>query len=83
MKGNIHVSGFRPYVGIGFGRAVPKHRMGFQFDFGLQFWNKPKVYCQGHELKKEYDDEDGDIMNIAKHVFAYPVINFRIVTRIL
>lgn len=80
----MHVSGFRPYVGIGVGRAVPGHRMGFQFDFGVMFWNKPKVYGQGHELTKVYgDDEDGDIMNVAKHVIGYPVINFHIITKIL
>ena len=87
VQGNIHVSGFRPYVGIGVGRAIPKNRMGFQFDFGVMFWNKPKVYCQGHELTKmpdEYgDSDDGDIMKIAKHVIGYPVINFRIITKIL
>lgn len=84
VEGDVHVSGFRPYVGIGVGRAVPGHRMGFQFDFGVMFWNKPKVYGQGHELTKEYgDDEDGDIMNVAKHVIGYPVINFRIITKIL
>lgn len=88
VEGDVHVSGFRPYVGIGVGRAVPGHRMGFQFDFGVMFWNKPKVYCQGHELSKtssDYSDgdEDGDIMNVAKHVIGYPVINFRIITKIL
>ena len=87
VNGVIKVSGFRPYVGIGIGRAIPKHRMGFQFDFGAQFWGKPKVYCQGHEVKKQseygYDDEDGDFMKIAKKIVVYPVINFRIVGRII
>lgn len=61
--------------------------MGFQFDFGAQFWGKPKVYCQGHEVSKQseygYDDEDGDFMKIAKKIVVYPVINFRIVGRII
>lgn len=87
VNGAIKVSGFRPYVGIGVGRAIPKHRMGFQFDFGAQFWGKPKVYCQGQEVSKQsedgYDDEDGDFMKIAKKIVAYPVINFRIVGRII
>ncbi len=29
------------------------------------------------------DGDDGDIMNVAKHVIGYPVINFRIITKIL
>ncbi len=87
VNGVIKVKGFRPYVGFGIGRAIPKHCMGFQFDFGAQFWGKPKVYCQGQEVSKQseygYDDEDGDFMKIAKKIVVYPVINFRIVGRII
>ena len=47
-KGNVNayakVKSFRPYVGLGFGRAVPKGRIGCQFDLGVQFWGKPEIY---------------------------------------
>ena len=39
------VKSFRPYVGLGFGRAVPKGRIGCQFDLGVQFWGKPEIYA--------------------------------------
>lgn len=45
VEATIEVGGFRPYLGIGFGRAVPKGRIGFQFDLGVQFWGGPKVYA--------------------------------------
>lgn len=45
VEANIEVGGFRPYLGIGFGRAVPKGRIGFQFDLGVMFWGTPEIYA--------------------------------------
>ena len=46
-NGNVHaeakVNSFKPYIGVGFGRAVPKGRVGVQCDFGVQFWGKPEL----------------------------------------
>lgn len=44
-KAAIKVNNFKPYVGIGFGRAVKQAPgLAFNFDMGVQFWGKPKVY---------------------------------------
>lgn len=47
-NGNIQldakVNAFKPYVGVGFGRAVTKRRVGVQFDLGVQFWGTPGAY---------------------------------------
>ena len=52
------VNGFRPYLGVGFGRAVPKNRIGCQFDLGVQFWGKPDVYVPVYdEATKQFIDE--------------------------
>ncbi len=32
-----------PYLGIGFGRAVPKHRVGFAFELGTYYIGQPDV----------------------------------------
>ncbi len=60
--GNINldmkVNAFKPYVGIGFGRAITKHRVGVQFDLGVQFWGKPGVYGN----VKYFDYEEGDFV---------------------
>lgn len=44
FKAEAKVNSFKPYLGIGFGRAVPKGRVGVQFDLGVQFWGKPEVW---------------------------------------
>lgn len=47
---------FKPYVGIGFGRAVTKRRVCVQFDLGVQFCGKPEAWTN----VKYFDYEQGD-----------------------
>ena len=97
-NGNVNayakVNGFRPYLGVGFGRAVPKNRIGCQFDLGVQFWGKPDVYVPVYdEATKQFIDEkiDGDragndagkVLKTISKISVYPVLNFRLVGRIL
>lgn len=82
-NGNIHgaikTKSFRPYVGLGFGRSIPKHLMNFQFELGCQFWGSPKMYCNDVELKKDdLADGDGGFTKIISKVSVYPVLNFRL-----
>ena len=94
MKASIEVSSFRPYLGIGFGRAVPrKSRIGFQSDFGVQFWGTPKVYTtaldsSGKSTKQQLTEDNvggdgGDVIKIISKISVYPTLNFRLVGRIL
>lgn len=61
-NGNIQldmkVNAFKPYVGIGFGRAVTKHRVGVQFDLGVQFWGRPGIFAD----VKYFDYDKGDFV---------------------
>ena len=96
-KGNVNayakVKSFRPYVGLGFGRAVPKGRIGCQFDLGVQFWGKPEIYvptynkttgtyqCEKIDGDKAGEDA-GKVLKTVSKVSVYPVLNFRLVGRI-
>ena len=96
-KGNVNayakVKSFRPYVGLGFGRAVPKGRIGCQFDLGVQFWGKPEIdvptynkttgadQCEKTESDKAGDDA-GKVLKTVSKVSVYPVLNCRLVGRI-
>ena len=77
------MSGFRPYLGLGFGRSVPHKRIGCQVDLGVQFWGTPKVYVNGERLEadKVGDDLD-DILSLVSRIKVFPVLNIRLVGRI-
>ena len=85
IKAEIKVNGFKPYVGIGFGRTKKKkNRVGFVFELGCQFWGSPKVYCNGMELKSENaGSKAGDILKTISKISVYPVLSFRLCGRIL
>lgn len=53
VKAELKTKSFKPYVGIGFGRAVPKHRLAVQFDLGVQFWGKPEVWGNINSVNPE------------------------------
>lgn len=86
-KGCIKVNAFRPYVGIGIGRSVPRKRFGVSGELGVQFWGKPKVYekqtGKDLEVKKEDFDGDGDkYFDAISKVPVWPVLNIRFTYRI-
>lgn len=73
----------RPYAGVGFGRAVPRRRVGFRVDLGCMFWGKPKVSCNGERIHPE--DIGGDEGKFLRHLTKmqfYPCLNFRLCGRI-
>lgn len=53
---DMKVNSFKPYLGIGFGRPIPKKTLDFSFDFGVQFWGKPSLWTN---MKGNSKDESG------------------------
>ena len=89
-KVNVNVKSFKPYVGIGFGRAVSQHRVNVAFDMGVQFWNTPSVkayvpYADSWETVNASDDLGDDINKVLDKVSdlkVYPVLSLRIYCRL-
>jgi hypothetical protein len=84
VEGDVRVKSVRPYVGLGYGRLVPKNRIGFRVEAGCQFMGKMKVYQNGVEmpdiLSKAADD---DLSKIIDKWSVYPVLRLTITGRIL
>ena len=83
----MKVNNFRPYLGLGFGRLIPKNRIGFRFEMGVQFHGKPKVYADGvnaDDLLNQLDEEaSDDITKIMNDFKVWPVIKLSFRGRIL
>ena len=83
VDARIRVNGFRPYVGLGFGRAVPKKRLACQFDLGVQFWGSPEIYLRDHKLSEnDLDGDAGGIIKVVSNASVYPSLTVRLVGRI-
>jgi len=85
MKGGVKVSGFRPYLGIGFGcRQVPKNRVGYHVDLGVFFHGKPKVYegSTSNVINPEYTYDKGEFHDVMSKLTVYPQLKFTVRGRI-
>ena len=79
VSGGIKVSSFRPYLGLGFGRIVPKNkRIGFLFELGVQIHGTPEVYTDYGSLGTLLEEADNDFSEILDKVTVYPVMRFRL-----
>lgn len=84
-EGDIRVNAVRPYVGLGYGRLVPKNRVGFRVELGCQFMGHMKVYQNGQQLDvdKAIKKGDDDISKLIDKLTVYPVLKFTLTGRIL
>lgn len=84
VYGDARVKAFRPYIGLGYGRLVPKKRIGFRVELGCQFHDKIEIYQDEQEVDiSDYTDSDDTISDIVNKVKVYPVLKFAITGRIL
>lgn len=83
IDGSLKVKGFRPYLGIGWGNALPGRRINFAIDLGIQFEGKPEVCSEfGTVTTSKYDD-DNAFAKVRKYAKLYPVLAFRLNFRAL
>ena len=85
MCGYVKTSAFRPYVGVGFGRVVPKKtRLAFACDLGVMFWGTPKIYINqsAGDVEITKDDVDNNTIKNLSKLTVYPCLNFRLTGKI-
>ena len=78
VSGGLKVSAVRPYVGLGYGRAVPSKRINFMLDVGVQLHGTPEVYSDFGQVDQLMAEVDNDFTDIINKLKVYPVIRFRI-----
>lgn len=84
VVGDVRVNSLRPYLGLGYGRLIPKHRVGFRFELGCQFHGKLKAYQGGKQLDTtDLKEANDDISKIVDKFMVYPVLKFSLTGRIL
>lgn len=85
-QGGIKVSNFRPYFGLGFGRLIPKNRIGFRLELGAQIHGKPEIYTdiENFDVKNamSQDETTNDIADIIDKITVYPVLKLSLRGRI-
>lgn len=78
IRGGLKVKGFRPYVGIGWGNALPGRRVNFAIDLGVQFQNEPDIYTKYGTVTSSISEDDNTFNKFRKYLKVYPVLAFRL-----
>ncbi|MDO4959254.1 MAG: hypothetical protein Q4E68_08405 [Prevotellaceae bacterium] len=76
-NGSCQVNSVRPYVGLGYGRLVPKNNLGFRVEAGCQFSGDVKVFHNDKEVEllSKYKIEDDSTPKKFMDFFSiYPVL---------
>ena len=86
--GAIKVNKFRPYLGIGYGRAVPRKRIGVSGDLGVMIWGKPRVFekqtgTDQEAFRDDFGSDSDKYYDFIAKFPVWPVLTIRITGRIL
>lgn len=86
IKADLKVNKVKPYVGFGFGNAVPQnHRCGFQMEVGAYYQSKPMLVSSQeipYDIEAIWQKDLADTKDIIQKFSWYPQITFRITGRI-
>lgn len=69
---------FAPYVGIGFGRAVPKKRVGFAVELGTFYIGQLDLEGSSTGLMEITEAEEAELEENLSSLNWYPQLNFRL-----
>lgn len=71
-------SGVSPYLGLGFGRAIPKKRLGFGIELGTYFVSSPNVNLTASKLLAPTATQEEKLQNSLEDFKFIPRIQFRL-----
>lgn len=81
VKGTLsYRSNFSPYIGISFGKAIPKKKLGFSFQFGTYYKGRPTMDIEGSNILRSIDRFNNEKI-IEDGISSYrwwPVLAFRV-----
>ncbi len=80
VSADLKVRSVKPYVGLGFGRAIPRRRVGFRFELGALFHGTPEVVSDNISPNSK---ELSDVNKFLKDFKVYPQLNFQVTVRLL
>ena len=83
-----HAFAVKPYVGIGYGRAIPNKAVSFSVDLGAQYQGKPTVWAKGEGLtgrieevqitEKQLSDIGKLQEEVGKYASFWPTLTFHL-----
>lgn len=83
ITGRLNINSVKPYLGLGFGRAVPKSRVGVTFEIGAFYQGTPALKSDSENIQKLIDGELSGVTEVLNKLPIYPVLSLKLNFRIL
>lgn len=78
----VDYKGLAPYVGFGFGRAIPKKRVGLGIEVGTFYFVEQKVSVTGTNLMASVKEQTETFKRDISDYRWYPFVNLRLAVRL-
>ena len=78
LNAGLSWEGIAPYLGLGFGRAVPKSGLGFSVEFGSYFTQTPDVTLTATKLLAPTADQEEEFTKTFETWTYIPSVKFRL-----
>ena len=83
ITGSLNINTVKPYLGLGFGRAVPKSRVGVTFEIGAFYQGTPALKSDNENIQKLIDGELSGVTETLNKLPIYPVLSLKLNFRII
>ena len=82
----LKTAAIRPYLGLGFGRSIPRKHFGFQFDLGVLYTGKYDITSanevEGTSGYKVENEKITQVLELADKICIYPQMSLRLIYKI-
>lgn len=78
VTGRLEWAEFAPYMGLGFGRAVPKNAIGFSIELGAYYMGEPDVSIKATGMLEDTAEEEDELESNLSDLKWLPQLNFRL-----
>ena len=78
VNADVSWSGTAPYLGIGFGRAIPKKRLGFGIEIGSYFTSSPEATLTATKLLAPTSEQETNLKEAISSFKFIPRLQFRL-----
>lgn len=81
VEADVRTNAFKPYIGVGFGRAIPVGSLGFRAELGAMAHGTPQIYDKGGKTLNSLQKGNVDFSHTLEQWKIYPVLSFRLTGR--
>jgi hypothetical protein len=80
VEASLKVNPVKPYLGLGFGRSVPRSNVGFKCELGAIYQGTPHIKAVTGKLVEGQTDETlNDFNKFLKDFTVYPVLKLQVI----